>query len=222
MVYQWDEDLNNLKKEVLENLIHIGADAQKPYLAKLRMQLDELAKYGKVWAIDINESYIKELKTTDSQANVGVGNIEKGEYFFGNRKFDIAVCINVLEHTENDNVALVNLYQLLKKGGRLILIVPSSPFLYGEIDRSIGHFRRYEKINLIKKLEDLDFKIIRSLRLNLLGAIGWFISGKIMKDTIVKKWKIKIFDFLARIVLPIEDFIEPPIGTSILIIAQKP
>jgi len=181
-----------------------------------------LAKYGKVWAIDINESYIKELKTTDSQANVGVGNIEKGEYFFGNRKFDIAVCINVLEHTENDNVALVNLYQLLKKGGRLILIVPSSPFLYGEIDRSIGHFRRYEKINLIKKLEDLDFKIIRSLRLNLLGAIGWFISGKIMKDTIVKKWKIKIFDFLARIVLPIEDFIEPPIGTSILIIAQKP
>ncbi len=181
-----------------------------------------LAKYGKVWAIDINESYIKELKTTDSQANVGVGNIEKGEYFFGNRKFDIAVCLNVLEHTENDNVALVNLYQLLKKGGRLILIVPSSPFLYGEIDRSIGHFRRYEKINLIKKLEDLDFKIIRSLRLNLLGAIGWFISGKIMKDTIVKKWKIKIFDFLARIVLPIEDFIEPPIGTSILIIAQKP
>lgn len=180
-----------------------------------------LANYGNVWAIDINENYIKELKTTDIQANVGAGNIDKGEYFFGNRKFDAVVCINVLEHIEDDSAALSNFNKLLKKGGRLILMVPSSPFLYGEIDRSIGHYRRYEKINLIKRLEKLDFVIIKSRRLNILGALGWFISGKIMKDTIIKKWKIKIFDFVARIMLPVEDFIEPPIGTSILIIAQK-
>ena len=58
MVYQWDEDLANLKKEVLENLIHIGADAKNPYLAKLQMQLDELAKNGKVDKSDLNRTFV--------------------------------------------------------------------------------------------------------------------------------------------------------------------
>jgi hypothetical protein len=58
MVYQWDEDLANLKKEVLENLIHIGADAKKPYLAKLQMQLDELAKNGKVDKSELNRTFV--------------------------------------------------------------------------------------------------------------------------------------------------------------------
>ena len=58
MVYQWDEDLASLKKEVLENLIHIGADAKKPYLAKLQMQLDELAKNGKVDKTELNRTFV--------------------------------------------------------------------------------------------------------------------------------------------------------------------
>jgi hypothetical protein len=66
MVYQWDEDLANLKKEVLENLIHIGADAQKPYLAKLRMQLDELAKNGKVDKTELNRTFVY-FNTTEEE-----------------------------------------------------------------------------------------------------------------------------------------------------------
>lgn len=181
-----------------------------------------LADYGKVWAIDINSKYIKQLqKTKTHQTKFGMGDIEKGEYFFGDKKFDCIVCINVLEHIENDLSALNNFYKLLNKGGKLILMVPSNQFLYGEIDKSIGHYRRYNRLNLIEKLEQLDFKIIRSWKFNFLGAIGWFISGKIMKDTVVKQWKIRIFDFIARFTLPLEDVLEPPIGTSILIIAQK-
>lgn len=58
MVYQWDEDLANLKKEVLENLIHIGADAKKPYLTKLQMQLEELAKNSKVDNTELNRTFV--------------------------------------------------------------------------------------------------------------------------------------------------------------------
>lgn len=181
-----------------------------------------LAKYGKVWAIDINSKYIKELKKNKTNhANFGVGDIATGRYFFGNKKFDCIVCINVLEHIKNDSSALINFYKLLKRGGKLILMVPSDPILYGEIDKSIGHYRRYQRDSLIKVLYELNFKIIRSRRFNFLGACGWFISGKIFRDTIVKRWKIKIFDFIAPFVLPVEDLLEPPIGTSILIIAQK-
>ncbi len=181
-----------------------------------------LANYGNIWAIDINKGYIKKLeRTIKSQVKVGIGNIEKGKYFFNNKKFDCIVCINVLEHIEDDLSALENFYKLLNKGGKLVLMVPSRQFLYGEIDKSIGHFRRYEKQILIKKLEKMDYKIIRSWKFNFLGAVGWFISGKILKDTHVKKWKIRIFDLIARLVLPLEEIMEFPIGTSILIVAQK-
>ncbi|MDD2306834.1 MAG: hypothetical protein PHP53_19185 [Prolixibacteraceae bacterium] len=66
MVYQWDEDLANLKKEILENLIHIGADAKKPYLAKLQMQLDELAKNGKVDKTELNRTFVN-FNTTEEE-----------------------------------------------------------------------------------------------------------------------------------------------------------
>jgi hypothetical protein len=66
MVYQWDEDLANLKKEVLENLIHIGTDAKKPYLAKLQMQLDELAKNGKVDKTELNRTFVN-FNTTEEE-----------------------------------------------------------------------------------------------------------------------------------------------------------
>lgn len=181
-----------------------------------------LTDYGRVWAIDIKESYISQLKkSAGSKMNVGLGDIEKGKYFFDKRKFNSIVCLNVLEHIDNDNQALKNLYQLLSSNGVLIMIVPSHPFLYGSIDRLIGHYRRYTKEDVGEKLKLAGFNIIKSRRLNFLGAIGWFISGKILKEEKVKEGKIKLFNILAPFILPIEDWIEPLFGTSILVIAQK-
>ncbi len=183
---------------------------------------NSLINYGDVWSIDISKEYVlKTEKLIGNRVNVGFGDIEKRKYFFGNQKFDNIICLNVLEHIQNDMTALKNMYDLLKNGGKLILLVPAHDFLFGEIDRSIGHFRRYEKQILIKKLEKMDYKIIRSWKFNFLGAVGWFISGKILKDTHGKKWKIRIFDLIARLVLPLEEIMEFPIGTSILIVAQK-
>lgn len=179
-----------------------------------------LAKYGKVWAIDIDQEYIKKTKL-NKKINVGFGDIEKGKYFFKNKMFDSIVCLNVLEHIKDDNFAIKNLFALLKPGGKLILLVPAHQFLYGEIDRSIGHLRRYNKGDLTKLLEEAGFKILLSRKLNFLGALGWFIAGKILKEEIVKKGNIKIFNLVAPFVLFVEDLFEIPIGTSILIIAQK-
>lgn len=179
-----------------------------------------LKEYDNVYAIDIDESYIDEVKKIVSE-KAGVGDIEAGKYFFKNKKFDTIVCINVLEHIEKDQQALSNIYKLLKEDGHLILLVPAHNFLFGRIDESIGHFRRYASKELIKKLEALGFKILSCRKLNFFGAIGWFITGKIFRENRVDEDKIKVFNFLAPFILPLEDLMEPPIGTSILIIAQK-
>ncbi|MDO8638063.1 MAG: class I SAM-dependent methyltransferase [Candidatus Daviesbacteria bacterium] len=184
---------------------------------------DELTKYGSVWAIDINQDYV--LKTKEQltgKAQVGLGDIEKNRYFFGDQKFDSIVCLNVLEHIEDDQSALTNLFNLLKVGGRLILLIPVHQFLYGEIDKSIGHVRRYDKSKICNRLKKIGFKIEFSKKLNFIGALGWLIAGKILKEATVKKGNIKLFNLVAPLFLRFENFIEPPIGTSILIVAQKP
>lgn len=180
-----------------------------------------LSSYGEISAIDIHKQYLPQVRKKTPDAQVGLGNIEEGKYFFKNKKFNSIVCINVLEHIENDEAALNNMSKLLLDGGILILLVPSYPFLYGEIDKAISHFRRYAKKDLITKIEAEDFKIIEFKKLNFIGAIGWFVSGRILKNKIVDSSKIKIFNLIAPLFLKFEDFIPIPFGTSFLIIAKK-
>ncbi len=181
-----------------------------------------LSKYGKLTAIDINREYIKQAKKKAGiDVRVGFGDIENGQYFFKERNFNTVVCINVLEHINNDKKALKNIAELLLPKGYLVLLVPAGKFLYNLIDRSIGHFRRYEKNELLLQLEEADFEIVKSKRLNFLGALGWFISGRVFKDSSVGEGKIRIFNLIAPLFLKIESIIEPPVGTSILIIARK-
>lgn len=181
-----------------------------------------LKKYGNVWAIDVVDSYIKQTsQIVGGGINVGFGDIEKGKYFFTKQKFDTIVCLNVLEHIKDDKKALENMYGLLNKNGQLVLLVPAFDFLMGEIDRSIGHIRRYKKGVLEKNLEGIGFKIIKNRILNLLGAIGWWISSRLFSTNKINESNIKIFNLIAPLILPVEDLFEPPLGTSILIIAQK-
>lgn len=181
-----------------------------------------LAKSGHVTAIDIDESLIERLKKgNNSKIMAGYGDIEKGKYFFKGKGFDTIVCINVLEHIYDDKRALKNMYNLLKKNGRLIFLVPIHKFLYGEIDKSINHFRRYVPKKIRRELEEMGFFIESSRKLNFLGALGWFVAGRILKETNVEERNIKIFNLIAPLILKIEDLVEPPIGTSVLLIAKK-
>lgn len=182
----------------------------------------DLSTYGNVWAIDIDSvglSLTKKHKSKNIQ--VGFGDIEKGKYFFGKRKFQTLVCLNVLEHIKHDDQAIKNMYSLLSPGGHLILLVPIHPELYGSIDKAIFHFRRYVPTAIVSTLEKAKFKIISSRKLNFIGALGWWFSGRILGRDSVSKRRIALFNSVAPWVLPIEDIVEPPIGTSILVIAKR-
>lgn len=181
-----------------------------------------LVRYGKVTAIDIADDYIEETQSkVNSSVSVGLGNIETGKVFFGDKKFDCVVCINVLEHIKNDNAALENLTNYLKPGGRLILLVPSHQFLYTAIDKALNHFRRYDKNQLKKRISERGIQVVALSRLNFIGAIGWFVAGKILGNTIIEKNKIRLFNILAPFFLKAEDTFGAPIGTSVLLIGEK-
>ncbi|HET7098895.1 MAG TPA: class I SAM-dependent methyltransferase [Patescibacteria group bacterium] len=172
----------------------------------------KLSIYGKVTAIDYDATY----------KNANYGDIENGKYYFGkNKLFDTIVCMNVLEHINNDKKALENMFSLLNKDGKLILLVPAHQWAYGEMDKGLGHFRRYSRGEVVSKLQDSKFEILNSRYLNWLGLIGWFFNAKILRSEIIPEGQLGLFDKLARPFLLLEEFINPPFGLSVLAIGVK-
>ena len=96
------------------------------------------------------------------------------------QKYDCITMIDVLEHIEDDLAQLKKIKKMLNKGGRLIVVVPSPPWLYGQRDRKVGHFRRYSKKQLMAKLVSMGYKIDKIQYWNMLGFFMYFIYEKIL------------------------------------------
>ena len=67
------------------------------------------------------------------------------------RKFDSIIYFDVLEHIKDDLNEIKNAKKKCKKKGFLIFSVPAYQSFYNEFDKSVGHFKRYNK-NDFKKL----------------------------------------------------------------------
>ena len=66
---------------------------------------------------------------------------------------------NVLEHIEDDVTALRQIHDLLEPNGKCALYVPAMPCLYSDFDRAVGHYRRYNKKELVQKVESAGLTI---------------------------------------------------------------
>lgn len=176
-----------------------------------------------VVASEIQKNYINFLKKRFKTKKIKVvyGDIEKNKF---NRKISSCgsvVCQNVLEHIRDDVYALANMRRKLKKGGRLILLVPAHMFLFGTLDEKLGHFRRYTQKNLSSKVKRAGFKIISVRYINFIATIGWYISGRILDDQVISERKVNFFNLISRPFLELEKFIKLPFGLSVLLIAEK-
>lgn len=87
--------------------------------------------------------------------------------------FDSVYTSNVLEHIENDTDALKEIHHSLKPDGVLAIYVPAFMCLYSDMDKKIGHYRRYSKKELIQKLQEANYKIIQC---HYCDSIGFFAS----------------------------------------------
>ncbi|MEO8480993.1 MAG: methyltransferase domain-containing protein [Acidobacteriota bacterium] len=134
-----------------------------------------------------------------------------------------AVCVNVLEHIEDDAQELRVIRQLLEPGtGHLCLFVPARPELYAPIDKDFGHFRRYRRAELRQKLSAAGFSIVRLHYFNWAGYFAWLLTFRILKDRHFDAARVRFFD---RVVFPFVHSTErhlfrPPFGQSLLAVAR--
>jgi len=134
--------------------------------------------------------------------------------------FDSVVCLNVLEHIEDDLFALAQMRDSLAPGGKLALLVPAHRFLYGAFDRAVGHFRRYERRELAGKLEKTGFVAREMKYFSLAAALPWLINGRLLKRDYIPAGQANLANLLVPL-LKLERLIGPPCGLSLIAIAQK-
>ena len=81
---------------------------------------------------------------------------------------DAVVALNVLEHIENDEEALRQMRRILKPGGIAHIEVPSNPALYDVYDEQLLHHRRYRRKDLVARLRNAGFDVLRATHLGFL------------------------------------------------------
>jgi len=178
--------------------------------------------HGRVTASDISPFCIRELtRSFADYESVKVRSLDISRNSYPELEiYDTIVCLNVLEHIENDVVALKNMHSLLKPRGRLLLYVPANPRLYCEIDRGVGHFRRYQLEELSDKMKQAGFRVSHSRHHNILGALGWWINGKVLGKKMINATDVGAFDMLLPLV-KLQDRMDSRFALSILAVGEK-
>jgi SAM-dependent methyltransferase len=136
------------------------------------------------------------------------------------RPFDSIVCFNVLEHIPDDVGAVEVFRSELRPGGRLLLLVPAHPFLFGSLDRMLEHERRYAKPNLEELLAQCGFAIDVLQYVNPVGALGWLVSGRIMRRQQIPEGPLRLFDRFVPVLQSL-DRVHLPFGLSLWAAARR-
>ena len=134
-------------------------------------------------------------------------------------ELDTVVCLNVLEHIEDDEHVLRELARGLVAGGKLALVVPAHQQLYSDLDRELGHFRRYSEQELRTKLERAGFKVLESRYFNWVGAVGWYGFGRILQRSHISSTATRGYRLLSSL-RKLEDVRPFPFGLSVIAVAQ--
>ena len=146
--------------------------------------------------------------------------------FNSKNNFDAVFSSNVLEHIENDQKTLDDIYKKLNKDGLLFLFLPAFEILYSDMDKKVGHFRRYSMQDIKKKLEKAKFKIVSSSYLDSLGFFASFamkIIGYNENKGIGSPKSLKFYD---KYIIPISFFLDKIglrffFGKNLILLAKK-
>ena len=175
-----------------------------------------------VVAIDLSPVCLDRAKRKGIDATFLLADICNAHALHGYHDFfDSVVMSDVLEHIEIQDRALKVVFSLLRKNGVLILTVPAFQTLYSELDRKIGHYRRYQKREIVEILRNVKFSVELCRYWNVLGLFGWFIVQKIQKKTDLYTGSPSLMRLYHKC-LSLEARAIFPFGLTLVVKARKP
>lgn len=181
--------------------------------------------------ISVGEMYMNGLKYAKSYGINKCYQFNLLKVPFAN-EFDSVCLFDVLEHIENDLLVLENINQMLNDDGKVIITVPCHMWLWNRDDRLAGHKRRYNKKELISKLERSGFKILNS-RYFFISITPFLLLRRILNNDTnkcgleeynglnINKFINKILLIISRFENKINNYLPNFFGGSLIIVAKK-
>jgi SAM-dependent methyltransferase len=160
--------------------------------------------------------FLRERFSADGGVRVIEGTIDDVD----THGFESVICFNVLEHVADDRAALGTVQRLIAPGGRLFLLVPAHPKLYGGYDRGAGHLRRYSSPPLRALLTQCGFEVETLRHVNPVGAIGWFFRVRLRSSSEWPAASFAALDWLVPVLRPL-DRVPFPFGLSLWAVARR-
>jgi glycosyltransferase involved in cell wall biosynthesis len=180
----------------------------------------------RIIASDVEPHYVRELiGRFGDRTNVRIASYrfpldDAARTELRDERIDTIVCMNVLEHIEDDNGTLHDFAQVLPSGGRLVLLVPSLKALYGTLDVHLHHFRRYAQDELRGKVSAAGFEIDTMRFLNRPAVPGWWLNSRVLKRRVMPRGQLRFFKWIMPL-LRLEENNPPGFGLSLLVLARK-
>lgn len=120
------------------------------------LNLEQLEKYALATGTDY---YVEALDFCRQRGHTRLAKADAANLPFADQYFDIATALDVIEHLDDDYVALKELYRVMKPGGLLIVSVPAYKFLWTYWDDILGHRRRYTTGMMEKVMRKAGFRV---------------------------------------------------------------
>jgi SAM-dependent methyltransferase len=146
-------------------------------------------------------------------------------------EFDVIGAYDVLEHIEEDEAVLGEIYAALKEKGFLLLTVPQHQWLWSGVDDYACHVRRYSLPDLNQKLKSAGFEVIRSSSFVSLLLPAMLISrlgkktptaSQVVNEFEIPEWlNIVLYKLMRLEIGAIKLGLSFPVGGSRLIVARK-
>ena len=136
-------------------------------------------------------------------------------------QFDTILYLDVLEHIEDDRAELETAGVLLRVGGALVVLAPAHMALFSSFDRSIGHYRRYNRAAL-RELAPPGFQLQKLAYLDCVGALASLANRFVLRRPIPTRRQLWTWD---RVLVPCSRRLDPLLlhraGKSVLAIWTK-
>jgi 2-polyprenyl-3-methyl-5-hydroxy-6-metoxy-1,4-benzoquinol methylase len=195
-----DHLISYLGSEVSGKILEVGAGA-----GSFSENLSKVAE--SLVCIEPVDSYFTELeRIVGSQSNTELfhgtlksySDVRKQEGT--EKRFDRLFYAHVLEHIEDDISELQLAKDQLEQNGKIIVVVPSLPRLYGSVDSLSGHYRRYTKKELIMVAREAGLEVESIKFFNPLAIFPYWIMYRLLKVRSVGSGQLGVYD---RLIVPV-------------------
>jgi SAM-dependent methyltransferase len=172
-------------------------------------------------ATDTEEEHVKELRTRFPRVEViRCDAAAAGECEPLAGRFDTVVCLNVLEHIEDERATLKNLFSFLKPRGKAIVLVPQGAQAFGSLDEVLLHKRRYSEQQLGGQMMNAGFRLEKIAGFNRATYPGWLFNSRILRRRTLSNVQLRLFDLTVPIWRRVDRFLPWP-PTSLIAIGVR-